>query len=125
MINLEDPIQFIEEKTVGDVLISYTNLMEISQGGPVVGNLAINGRRIKGRFGGPSLVDGNFLYLPSQVKRFLGTCFKLAQIDISTLEIQKLGRNEHIIFLDKKDGNKIYYFNDMQKSNHQFLQVLE
>ena len=50
MNKFENPIQFDLKKKVGDVEILYSDLMEISQGGPEVGNLLINEKKVKGQY---------------------------------------------------------------------------
>lgn len=112
----EDPLQFITKKKIGDIEIVYTDLMEISQGGPEVGNLSINGKMVEGRFGGPSLLDENYIYVPAQVKRFLGTGFKLARINSITLKVEYLSKVKDLIFLEKIVDNQVYFFEDMSKT---------
>jgi len=116
MSRFEDPIQFDIKKKVGDVEIAYSNLMEISQGGPEVGNLSINGKMLEGRYGGPAICKDEYLYVPAHVKKFLGTGFKLARINTNTLEVEHLGKTKDLIFLDKIEGIHIYFFEDMSKT---------
>ena len=86
MITFENPTQFRQHKESGDVIVSYSNLMEISQGGPEIGDLSINGKLIGDyRFWGPCIVDGEFVYAPVYVKKFFGTGFKLSKIHAVTL----------------------------------------
>ncbi len=112
----EDPLQFITQKKVGGIEIIYSDLMEISQGGPEVGNLSINGKMVEGRFGGPSLLNENCMYVPAQVKRFLGTGFKLARINTVTLKVEYLSKVKDLIFLEKIENNRVYFFEDMSKT---------
>jgi len=116
MNRFEDPIQFNEKIKIGDIEMIYSNLMEVSQGGPVVGDVLINGKKLQGRFGGPILHKGYCVYAPIQVMRFLGTGFKLAKINLNTLAIDHLGKTKFFIYLDRIEGNKIYYFEDMEKT---------
>lgn len=116
MSNFEDPIQFDEFKKIGNVEVSFSNMMEVSQGGPVAGDISINGNKIPGRFGGPILIEGKYLYLPALVKRILGTGFKLARINLNTLETEHLGKTRFFIYLDKIENNRVYFFEDMEKT---------
>jgi hypothetical protein len=68
--------------------------MEVSQGGPVTGNVSIDGERIPGRYGGPILLESDNMYIPVQVKRFMGTGFKVARIDLKIMKINHLGGNK-------------------------------
>lgn len=116
-MNLENPIQFKINKTVNNVDISYSNLMEISQGGPEIGNLTIDGNFFnKYRFGGPCLLDNNYLYVPVYIKKFFKTGFKLSRIDINTHDIVFIGKVMGLIYLDKIKDNKIYFFENMDKT---------
>ncbi len=116
MSSFENPIEFDIKKKIGNVEISYSDLMEISQGGPEIGNLSINGKIVEGRYGGPFICHGENLYVPSYVKKFLGNGFKLARINITTLNVEHLSKIKCLIFLDKLEGNRIYYFEDMSKT---------
>jgi hypothetical protein len=116
MSQFEDPIQFDINKKVGDVEIAYSDLMEISQGGPEVGNLSINGKTIEGRYGGPAICKDEYVYAPIYVKKFLGTGFKLARINIATFEVEHLSKTKDLIFLDKVEGGRLYFFEDMSKT---------
>lgn len=116
MKSFENPIQFDVLKWIYDVKIEYTNLMEICQGGPEVGKLYINDRRVEGSFGGPALSDGNYVYVPEYVKNFLRSGFRLTRISTKSLRIERLGRVKGLIFLDEIQDNKIFYFEDLEKS---------
>lgn len=116
MSRFEDPIQFDIKKKVGDVEIAYSELMEISQGGPEVGNLSINGKIVEGRYGGPAICKDEYIYVPTFVKKFLGTGFKLARINIATLDVEHLSKTKDLIFLDKIERKRIYFFEDMSKT---------
>jgi hypothetical protein len=116
MNKFEDPIQFDLKKQIGEVEMAYSNLMEICQGGPLVGNLTINGKGVDGRFGGPAIFQNGYLYVPAYVNKILGTGFKLSRIDIQSLQIEYFGKTNDIIYLSQIDGNLIYYFTDIGKS---------
>ena len=73
MMKFQDPMTFSTELKIKDLEVRYSNLMEVSQGGPEIGNILINGKKIDGRFGGPILYDNGYLYVPAYVKKFFGT----------------------------------------------------
>jgi len=114
--NFEDPIQFNIKKDIGNIEIIYSELMEICQGGPEVGHLSINGKKVDGLFGGPCLYDNDYLYIPIYVKKFLGTGFRLVRININNNNIEYLSKVKKIIFLEKVEGNKVYYYGDIYKT---------
>ncbi len=116
MNKFEDPIQFNIKKKIGDVEITYYDLKEISQGGPEVGNLSINGQVVMGSYGGPAIYHNEYVYIPVHLKKFLGTGFKLARINTGTLEVEYLGKTKDLIFIDKIEGNRIYFFEDVNKT---------
>jgi len=116
MKKTETPIDFEINKSHNDIEVSYVDLFEISQGGPVVGSMIINGRKLIGRYGGPVLFDNDDLYAPAQVSKIFGTGFKLAKIDTQTLEVVFLGKIKDLIFLDKIEGGYIYFFEDISKT---------
>jgi len=116
MSNFEDPLQFDTKKKVGDVELMYSDLMEISQGGPEVGKLSINGIMIDGYYGGPSILRENYIYVPALMKKFFGSGFKLARINTVTLKVEYLSKLKDLIFLDKIIDNRIYFFEDMSRT---------
>jgi hypothetical protein len=116
MSKFENPIQFDTKKKIRGIEITYSNLMEISQGGPEIGNLSVNGRMVGGLYGGPAIYKDDYVYLPAYVKKFLGTGFKLARIKIKTLEVEHFGDIKQMIFLDKIEDDLIYFFEDISKT---------
>jgi hypothetical protein len=123
MNKFEDPIQFDIRKMEGDIELTYSDLFEISQGGPVVGNISINGKTLEGRYGGPALYRDKYVYAPVLVAKFFGTGFKLARINATSLEIVFLGKTKDIIFLDSIEDNRIYFFENMNKSIRGFYKI--
>ena len=116
-MKFEDPVQFELTKTVNGREVAYTHMMEVSQGGPEIGTIVINGVPVTQHyFGGPFLHTGNFVYAPMYVKNFWKAGFKLARINTETLEIETYGKTKDIIFLDRKEGNVIHYFEDFEKT---------
>ena len=126
MSKFENPIQFDIKKIVDNNEINYSNLSEVSQGGPEVGNLSINGKMIKGRYGGPAFYNNHYVYVPAQAKKFFGTGFKLARVNVNTFEIEYLSKTKDLIFIDKIEKNRIYFYEDMCKTiqKHLLCEVL-
>lgn len=123
MNNYEDPIQFDSKKRTKDIELVYSNLTEISQGGPEVGNLTINGIKILGLFGGPVLIDGYTIYIPILVNKLLGRGFKLAVINAHTFEVNKIGAVRSIIFLDRIQNNKLFFFENLDKTKESSFEL--
>lgn len=116
-MKFEDPIQFNIEKHESGVKIHYSNLMEISQGGPEIGDLYINGELVQGfRFGGPCIVTNEFIVAPVYVKKFFGTGFKLSRIQLTSLRVDLYGSTKSLIYLDRIDGMTVYFFEDINKT---------
>jgi hypothetical protein len=124
MNKYEDPIQFCIKKILNNISVEYSNLMEISQGGPVVGNLTINDKAIKGRYGGPLILKDNYIYIPIYVNKFIGTGFRLSRINLSNLEVSYLSKVKDLIFLEKIEDNKIYFYEDISKTIKGFTDLL-
>lgn len=100
-----------------DVEVIYSGLMEISQGGPEVGTISVNGMTILSyRFGGPFLSKDKYIFAPVYVKKFFGFGFKLAKINTKDLNVEILGKIKDLIFLDKTEGNRVYFFEDLDKT---------
>lgn len=116
MINLDTPMDFQIEKNFGSHKLKYENLTEITQGGPEVGNITIDGKTVSSSFfGGPAISLYNFLYIPIFDKTFFKRGFKISQINLETLELNVFGENKDLIFFDKIENNIIYYFEDLNK----------
>lgn len=116
MNEFEDPIQFKVKKRVKGVEIEFLDLMEISQGGPEIGDILINGGKVQGKYGGPFLCRDKYIYVPAYFKKIFGTGFKLARINTNTLKVEYLSKIKDLIFLDKIEGDRIYYYKDINKS---------
>jgi hypothetical protein len=117
MKKYENPINFDVEQECDKDLILYKNLSEIGQGSPVIGNLFINGKLLSEyRFGGPVLCDEKFIYAPAFIKRFFTMGFKLGAIERTTLNVVLLGSVKSLIFLDRIEGDRIYFYEDITKT---------
>lgn len=114
MMITQNPISFIATKEFPNFKLNYINLMEIGQGGPEIGSVLINDKKIPTYlFGGPFLYFDEYVYMPVYLKSFFYKGFKIAKINIETLKVEILGKYENLINLYKIDGNYIYYYKDM------------
>ncbi len=114
--NYETPIEFDVSKNIDGIEVFYINLMEISQGGPEVGTILINGKKNPDyRFGGPFLKDGNYLYAPVLIRKFIGVGFKLAEINLINLNVSLIGGNRSLIFIEKIVDNQFFFYEDLNK----------
>lgn len=124
-LDFETPIEIIKSRKVEDISIEYFNLMEISQGGPEVGRLLVNGELVSKTllFGGPLIFNKGIIYLPVFIRRLCVSGFKICKINSRTLEIEFLGKLKNLIFLDRVEDNKVYYFEDLNKAKLYSLYV--
>ncbi|WP_410220752.1 hypothetical protein [Pedobacter sp.] len=124
MINSETPIDFSINKIIGNYRLVYSNLIEISQGGPEVGTISIDGKEISSyKFGGPILHDNKKLYIPFFIRKFCISGFRLCKINLETLNIEMIGDIKNLIYLDKIEGDKILFFEDMKRSKMSFYHL--
>lgn len=121
--NFENPIDFVTIKKMEKVQVSYNQLREISQGGPVIGILMVNKMPLNGYFGGPLIMDEKNIYVPKFVRKIFGRGFLLSKIDIKTLEITYGSNIENLIFLNKVEEGKVYYFNSIDKKKEILLSI--
>lgn len=119
----EDPIQFDSTKKNGNIEILYSKLMEISQGGPEIGTLSLNNVEISGLFGGPAVIDKNYVYIPILVNKFTGRGFKVARINAFNFEIDIFGKIRNLIFLDRLENNRIYFFENIDKTIENYYEI--
>jgi len=94
--------------------ITYVDLLEICQGGPECGGLLINGLRLRGKFGGPPLIYDNNLYVPEVERSFWeGIKFKIAKINLTSLNISYVNGIHRIILLKEIKNGRLYFFIDI------------
>ncbi|WP_294142924.1 hypothetical protein [uncultured Sanguibacteroides sp.] len=116
----ETPWDFLIEKNIDDFMIRYSDLKEIVQGGPIIGRLSINDKPIlKYLFGGPCLNWDTYIYVPLFTKEIFKRGFCLCRINLLTREIGFLSKMEDLIYLDRIEGNKIYYYLDINRTKQQ------
>ena len=128
MINkFETTTDFPIKKIINDeVLIEYSNLREIVQGGPEIGNLTINGNKVSNEFfGGPYLYDKDYLYIPKYSKRFFNVRFLLCKINFKNLKINIISEQKNLFYLYKLEDGKIYYYEDVAKKKYDCIKINE
>ena len=124
MIQDETPHSFEVHKTVSDNIVIYHELREFSQGGPEVGAISINGNLLGNyEFGGPCVSDGSNLFAPAFVKKSLGFGFQLAAVDMNDLRVDLLGKIENLIYLDKVENGRVYFFEDLKKERQDYIDL--
>ena len=96
---LDTPWGFTKDIQQDNWHIQYTNLNEICQGGPLVGNLIVNGQKVfcDKRFGGPLLYHENLVFIPMYIRKFCISGFMLSVIELNSMRLI-----QHIKFSHKK-----------------------
>jgi hypothetical protein len=100
--------------------IELKNLFEgICQGGPMLGNLKINGKYFSSDyFGGPMHVYKEKLYIPKFKKSlFHGPGFVLVSIDILSKEQKKLTTWKDMVLVKSIKDDVITYFTNIENIN--------
>jgi len=122
MKKFETPLDFEIKLQIDNYNIEYLNLKEFSQGSPEIGELKINNIQIEGyQFGGPILHKDSYIYIPIYKRNFLSSGFILTRINLETLKIEELSNVKRLIFLDRIKENRVYFFEDINKSKECFL----
>lgn len=117
MTLVETPWDFNHKKIFNDRIIEYSDIQEIVQGGPEIGKLSIDNKTFEKKlFGGPCLNQGEFIYLPIYVKKFLNRGFQLCRINLFSRKLYILTQFEDLVYLDMIEDNKIYYYIDLEKT---------
>ena len=124
---LDTPVNFNFELTINSSKVTYTNVMELCQGCPAVGNLTVEGVQVseKFRFGGPAVGSEAYLYAPVFVEELWSAGFELAKINLNSLELELIGEKKNLIFLDKIKNGHIYFYEDLEKTKRNRLRIHE
>jgi len=118
----DTPFDFNPSLNIENYHIEYVNLIEVCQGGPLVGQLSINGELISYyRFGGPFLYTSDCIYVPALIH----SAFVLAHIDLKTNDVKLIGGQKGLISLEKMEGNKIYYYDSLERSSLEIYDLSE
>lgn len=116
----QSPFLFNSTYLVGGLTIEYKNLLEVCQGGPIVGDIYINGKRISyNRYGGPLLFDDRFIYVPL----FSGAKFIVSKIRITDFETCFIGTYRDIIDLKKFENNRLYFYDSIYDNTLKFYNL--
>jgi hypothetical protein len=110
------PANFLTKYSEGGHSIQYSDFTEITEGGPEVGLVLIDGRNLgpKGNyFGGPPIFLKNYLFIPQLIKSSLGKHFKLCVVDLNDCSIREIGEKEELILLSKVNDNSVFFFKDI------------
>lgn len=109
---LDTPIDFNTDLKFGDYHIKYLDLVEVAQGGPRIGKLAINGKTMPNyRFTGPFLYTNEFIFIPA----FIKSAFIIAKIRLVDFAINFLGESTGIICLEKIEDENIFYYDSLEQ----------
>ncbi|MGM5630302.1 hypothetical protein O2K51_05320 [Apibacter raozihei] len=119
MKKIESPFYFRYDFNVKEYHIKYSSLFEVTQGGPEIGNLSINDTLIpKMRFGGPSLYEDDFLYLPLFLRKLCVSGFVLCKIDLKSLNVVFISKKVYeLIDLIEIEEGKIFFYTDLNQKN--------
>ncbi|AXG74435.1 hypothetical protein DVK85_09395 [Flavobacterium arcticum] len=110
---LETPWDYIPAKRKDSIVVSIINEMEIAQGSPIVGDLKINNTLVNQncKFGGPIIINNEFVYCTVFFRGgFLKSSgFKIAKINILSLDFFFIGDKEFLIWIQKVENNQILF----------------
>jgi hypothetical protein len=116
--DISTPLSVQPTHTFNGHRVEYRDLREVAQGGPEVGWLAIDEVLVGGpdRFGGPLIYSNGEIFIPCLRRGVISWGFRLARIDLEQRKCTVVGPSENLIFLDRIDGDLIYYSVDLDKS---------
>lgn len=122
---LSDPTSLQRKYSLNGHEIEYRGIMELCQGGPEVGDLFLDGRRVGGdsRFGGPLLHDAGAIYIPLFTKSFFSSGFTLARVELGSGEMSLIGKRRALIYLDKIENSVVYYYTDIERTRLEKLSL--
>ena len=118
------PTSLCIKNTVGRFEVVYSNVMEVCQGGPEIGSLSINGEEIVGRrFGGPFIARNDVILIPEFKRKFVKSGFVLCVIDLTSGSSTEKSKLLPLIYLDRVEGNKVYFFEDVDRVKESYVEV--
>ena len=122
-MSLSDPTSLQRKYSLAGHDVEYRGLMELCQGGPEIGDLFVNGKRIGGdtRFGGPLLQHAEAIYIPVFTKSFLSSGFTLTQVELESGKVSMIGKRRALIYLDRIESGVVYYYIDTGKTHLETL----
>lgn len=118
MNKLDTPLNFSKDIQQDRWHIQYSDLIEICQGGPLVGNLIINGKKVFNDtyFGGPLLYHDNLVFIPLFVRKFCVSGFKLSIIELDSMRMVLVNGIFDLIYIDSIKGNEILFYIDIDRT---------
>lgn len=118
MNKLDTPLNFSKDIQQDRWHIQYSDLIEICQGGPLVGNLIINGKKVFNDkyFGGPLLYHDNLVFIPLFVRKFCVSGFKLSIIELDSMRMVLVNGIFDLIYIDSINGNEILFYIDIDRT---------
>lgn len=123
MKQFDDPMDFAEKLELEEFILRYKNLREISQGGPMLGELYLNGKRLfrDKECGGPSIIMQDILIVPVYIRSFFQAGFKLGMVNMRNKKQKVFGKMEDYIHLKKDDKGNVFYYSDRIKSKENIV----
>jgi hypothetical protein len=122
IINKSDtPLAFATELQRDRWHIKYSDLTEICQGGPLVGNLIINGQKVflDKFFGGPLLYVENSVFIPMFIHKFCISGFMLSVIELNFMQLRLVKGIYDLVYLDSINENEILFYKDVDRTKLQ------
>ncbi len=126
-MTFSDPTSLQRKYSLHGHEIEYRGIMELCQGGPEVGDLFVDERRVGGdsRFGGPLLYDAGAIYIPRFTKSFFSSGFTLARVELGSGKVSPIGKRRGLIYLEKIECGIVYYYTDIEKTRLEKLSLQE
>ena len=124
-LTANSPTNFLTDVTVENVTIEYCCLREICQGGPVVGNIKINGRQFPREydFGGPLIIkQSESIFIP--LYDFKRPGFALCLINVNDFSLKTLTPLQKVIWISHLDGDLLYFYEDLSRTKLAWVNII-
>lgn len=118
--NFETPLDYQINKTYKNINVKMINIRELSQGGPLVGNITINNLLFNGVFGGPFFINEEYVFLSIYQKGVWQSGFYLCTINLKDYTINRFGKKKGVICVDRVENDKIWYYENLNKTKMNF-----
>jgi hypothetical protein len=124
--NSETPYNFSAVRVIDGITVEYRNLGETCQGGVHLGYLSVNGHPIGGgeRFSGPPISADGYLYAPIDRKGWFKAGFVLCRIELKSGKLEEISELMGFMWLHKKEGNRIFFFEGVDRTQETFLEIM-
>ena len=88
--------------------------------------MSINGKVFSPslRFGRSAIYKDGTIYVPVFIRRFCLSGFRICKINSETLDSEMIGKIKDLIFLDKIEGDLIYFFEDLDRTKRGYYKLL-